>query len=198
MGAAIGSRPAPHVAASLGNACRFRMRARLPDHEIVIADAAHEERVLLSSGRADVLRHADPRLVPAAARLEGSSRRAEDGRRRALHAPRLLVSLAGDLAALAVALRLSLHHLEEARCIFESREPCLRVARPARGTAQTSDGGDRPRRAEDAAECEGTKPRASALPVHESIVGGHDRKVVPAWPAKPEQAKDAGRPRGQR
>ena len=81
---------------------------------------------------------------------------------------------------------------------LDRREPCLRVARPARGTAQTPDGGDRPRRAEDAAECEGAKPRPSALPVHESIVGGHDRKVVPAWPAKPEQAKDAGRPRTRR
>src|SRR5207247_5816450 len=77
-----------------------------------ILGAAAAERVLLSPKGADVLRSADARVVPAAARRRRTARRAEDDGRRALHAPRLLVPLTRDLGAFTVALRFALDDLE--------------------------------------------------------------------------------------
>src|SRR5581483_3418927 len=76
-----------------------------------VLGAAPAERVLRGAGRDHVLRPADPRVVPGAARLSRQAGRARDDRCGALHAPRLLVSLAADLAALTVELRLALDEL---------------------------------------------------------------------------------------
>ena len=87
---------------------------------------------------------------------------AADDRHRALHAARLLGLRPARLdlaAALAVALRLALDELEEARRVLERGEARGRVARTARA-AEAAGGGDRARGADEAAERERAEARA--------------------------------------
>ena len=100
----------------------------------------------------------------------GASGRAEDGRRRAFHAPRLLVSPARHLGAVAITLRLTLDHLEEARGVLERRQAAARLAATAGGARRAV--AIVPAAPIEAAEREGAQPRATTLLVH-----GSDRTV---------------------
>ena len=71
----------------------------------------------------------------------------------------------------AVALRLTLDHLEEARRVLERGQPGLSVARAPRGMAQPPHGCDRPGRADHAAERERAQTPATALIGHANILG---------------------------
>src|SRR5581483_1380654 len=135
-----------------------------------LLDAGGAQRLVHRPARAQLLRPGARRLVPAATRPGRPAVRADDGRAGALHAPRLLVPVAGDLAALAVALRLALDELEEARRVLERGEPRGRGVRAPRRVAQAADGRDRPRGPDEAAEGEGAQSRPAALLVHETIV----------------------------
>ncbi len=144
-----------------------------------LLDGGRAQRVLRRERRDRVLRPVVSGLVPRALRpADGARARAAHGRHRPLHGPRLLgLRPAGvDLAAaLAVALRLALDQLEEARRVLERGEPGGRVARAARGPAQAAGGHD-PRRADEPAEREGaeagalSRGEAPLLVVHATIL----------------------------
>ena len=170
----------------LGQAARRRVatRAAVAAHAAEgLLDGLRAQRVLHRAGRGHVLRPDLPRVVPPPLRpADGPRADAADDRHSALHAPPLLglrparVDLA---AALAVALRLALDHLEEARRVLERGEAGGRVARAA-GAAEAPRRGDRPGGADEAAERErtdaGARGEAPLLVVHATILRCRSRR----------------------